>query len=193
MTVVSLISPNPVKDSQRKNRIAQIFLAMPWFPDECDEDPSCTGLAQFSAGDAKRLAEFFDCFCVLVPASAYQPAILAAWDYLCKNYGKFINLKLRGTPTFQALSRRWTADQHAFLDALIAGSPARIKTLGTRNGFFETIQGILASQDLAGETLEQRLKLVTDGSVAAASPGQWVKRDASAATKAKTMAKLRLV
>jgi hypothetical protein len=190
MNVVSLTSPTPDKGNQRRSRIAEVFLAMPWFPNECDEDPYCTGLAQFSADDARRLAEFFDCFCVSVPASAHQPAILDAWDYLCKNYGKFINLKLRGTPIFQALTRRWTAEQHAFLEALIAGSPARIKTLGTRNGFFEIIQGILASRAAPGVTFEPVLKVVK---ATPASSGWRTGPGTATPVKSGMMTKLRLV
>lgn len=163
MNVVSLTSPNPEKDGQRRSRIGQIFLGMPWFPGTCDEDPYCTGLEQFSNSDATRLAEFFDCFCVTVPPDACQPAILEAWDYLWKNYGKFIDLKLQGAYAFQALTRKWSTEQHAFLEALLTGSRARIKTLGTRNGFFESVQSILALHDAAVPASEPTLKVVTAG------------------------------
>jgi hypothetical protein len=101
---------------------------------------------------------------------AYQPAILEAWDYLWKNYGRFIDLKLRGTMTFPALTSQWAPEQHAFLNALIAGSIAKVKTLGTRNGFFETVQGILACRDSAIPLPESTLRVVPRSNLRAVKP-----------------------
>ena len=146
MTVVNLGLRNAQKQHPLpQSRIVELFTGMPSFPQNVEGDPR-TGIARFSDSDWAEITDFFDCFCVTVPPTARFESILAAWSHLWEKYGQIIDVKVRGTVSFASWTRKWTAEQHAFLDALIEGSPAKIRTLGTRLGFFEEVHDILNSR-----------------------------------------------
>lgn len=146
MTVVNLGTRNVQKQPPRtQSRIVKLFTGMPSFPQNVEGDPR-TGIAHFSDSDWVEITDFFDCFCVTVPPTARFESILAAWSHLWEKYGQIIDVKVRGTVSFGSWTRKWTAEQHAFLDALIEGAPTKIRTLGTRLGFFEEVHDILNSR-----------------------------------------------